>query len=633
MPDQLQLRGGTTTEHNSFTGVAREVTVDTTKKTLVVHDGSQAGGTPLMKESGGNAASTVQIGVGGANKLTINSDGHIDIASNLDCAAGIDVTGAITSTGGVQVTGGSLDINEKIRHLNDLDTFISFPQNDEIGFTTNNSTRLTINSSGRIGIGSTTPTQKVTIVGNNEEDLVILSTGNALNNTFCSVRGDNEAGIRIRGGGSGRGGEIELAGGGRNTEPAVIKFSTTTGNSFTERARFGNDSNLLIGKTTTSFTTDGIRADGTGLITVSRTSSSTVLGTANGGCLALCNPSNTDNNFSNVGFYKSDGLVTSQINGINVSQSSRHGALAFLVHNGSTLAEKVRITKDGRVGVGTVSPSTLMELSGGGNSTLTINTGNNSGDNSQLAFADSADGNVGFINYDHGTNNMQFRVNQAQRMHIDNTGDIGIGSNTINLQGVNRTVVSVNGSDSAALCFNRSDSITGFLFADQNEFRIQAEAAGSNLVKIRNNNGTICQFDDDGMKFNNDTAAANGLDDYEEGTWTPSGTGNAFQVAVGSYTKVGRCVTALFRIRIAASEGANFLQINGLPFDNVAGEQGENIGSISFSTSDLSGNIHAAVSTGTAILFYFGTGTNIRYNSTGVPNSHIRGGVVYYTAA
>ena len=73
MPDQLQLRGGTTTEHNSFTGALREVTVDTTKKTLVVHDGASAGGTPLMKESGGNAASTVGIGVGGVNKITINA--------------------------------------------------------------------------------------------------------------------------------------------------------------------------------------------------------------------------------------------------------------------------------------------------------------------------------------------------------------------------------------------------------------------------------------------------------------------------------------------------------------------------------------------------------------------------------
>ncbi len=77
MPDQLQLRGGTTTEHNSFTGALREVTVDTTKKTVVVHDGSQAGGTPLMRESGSNAASSVQIGSGGVNALTI--DGSQDI--------------------------------------------------------------------------------------------------------------------------------------------------------------------------------------------------------------------------------------------------------------------------------------------------------------------------------------------------------------------------------------------------------------------------------------------------------------------------------------------------------------------------------------------------------------------------
>ena len=73
MPDQLKLRGGTTTEHNSFTGVAREVTVDTTKKTLVVHDGSQAGGTPLMKESGATAASSVQIGTGGVERLKLTS--------------------------------------------------------------------------------------------------------------------------------------------------------------------------------------------------------------------------------------------------------------------------------------------------------------------------------------------------------------------------------------------------------------------------------------------------------------------------------------------------------------------------------------------------------------------------------
>ncbi len=51
MSIQLKLRGGTTTQHSTFTGLAREVTVDTDKNTLVVHDGTTAGGTPLLTSS------------------------------------------------------------------------------------------------------------------------------------------------------------------------------------------------------------------------------------------------------------------------------------------------------------------------------------------------------------------------------------------------------------------------------------------------------------------------------------------------------------------------------------------------------------------------------------------------------
>lgn len=52
MATQVQFRGGTTTEHASFNGAAREVTVDTTKQTLVVQDGSTNGGFPLLRENG-----------------------------------------------------------------------------------------------------------------------------------------------------------------------------------------------------------------------------------------------------------------------------------------------------------------------------------------------------------------------------------------------------------------------------------------------------------------------------------------------------------------------------------------------------------------------------------------------------
>lgn len=53
MSKRVQLRRGTDTEHNTFTGADGEVTVDTTNKTLRVHDGTTAGGTRLATLTGG----------------------------------------------------------------------------------------------------------------------------------------------------------------------------------------------------------------------------------------------------------------------------------------------------------------------------------------------------------------------------------------------------------------------------------------------------------------------------------------------------------------------------------------------------------------------------------------------------
>ena len=58
MAVQLQLRKGTATEHNTFTGALGEVTVDTTNKTLRVHDGSTIGGTRLATLAGGLVPTT-----------------------------------------------------------------------------------------------------------------------------------------------------------------------------------------------------------------------------------------------------------------------------------------------------------------------------------------------------------------------------------------------------------------------------------------------------------------------------------------------------------------------------------------------------------------------------------------------
>lgn len=70
------------------------------------------------------------------------------------------------------------------------------------------------------------------------------------------------------------------------------------------------------------------------------------------------------------------------------------------------------------------------------------------------------------------------------------------------------------------------------------------------------------------------SAGANTLDDYEEGTWTPTLAGSTtagtqtYSVQIGRYVKIGRMVHAIFSITLTAKDGttAGDAQINGAPF-------------------------------------------------------------------
>ena len=52
MSTQVQIRRGNTSQTASFTGSVAELTVDTDKRVVVVHDGTTAGGNPLIKANG-----------------------------------------------------------------------------------------------------------------------------------------------------------------------------------------------------------------------------------------------------------------------------------------------------------------------------------------------------------------------------------------------------------------------------------------------------------------------------------------------------------------------------------------------------------------------------------------------------
>jgi hypothetical protein len=82
------------------------------------------------------------------------------------------------------------------------------------------------------------------------------------------------------------------------------------------------------------------------------------------------------------------------------------------------------------------------------------------------------------------------------------------------------------------------------------------------------------RIDSDGLKFNGDTAAANALDDYEEGTFTPVLTGSTSGTFNGSgkYTKIGDVVNVFMQfVEITTvNKPIGDYTVTGLPFTSRA---------------------------------------------------------------
>ncbi len=170
MPTQLQIRRGSTSDHTSFTGAAGELTVNTTKDTVLVHDGSTAGGFELARADGSNLnAITNDITVTG----TVN-------AQTADISTKVIVNG---TTPRLELFESDVtDLNTRIRVTSGN---LQIQSTDDAGTTTQ--TRVAIdNSDGefalynaagaakklvwdatnlRLGINNATPTQTLDVTG------------------------------------------------------------------------------------------------------------------------------------------------------------------------------------------------------------------------------------------------------------------------------------------------------------------------------------------------------------------------------------------------------------------------------------------------------------------------------------
>ena len=127
MATQVQFRRGTTAEHSSFKGAEGEVTVDTSLKTVVIHDAITNGGFPVLRQDGSNSqferGSTTNCALkfaGDPNTGIISpASDEIALVTGGSSHLTIDANGAATFTGNVQVNGtlsvtGNFDSGENL---------------------------------------------------------------------------------------------------------------------------------------------------------------------------------------------------------------------------------------------------------------------------------------------------------------------------------------------------------------------------------------------------------------------------------------------------------------------------------------------------------------------------------------
>ena len=307
MAKLLKLRRGTTSQHSSFTGAEGEVTVDTDKEVLVVHDGSTAGGHAMAAQDMDNvpagsilgtqlensgvtagqygsssaipivtvdaqglvtAASTTAIDsttiANGSSSVSVANNGAITSNANHDFSAGIDVTGDITTTG-------DIDINSAHPRIDFNDTGAnpdwSIINNDGVlGLydQTNAAYRFQVNTDGHVDVvGNLDVGSGVDVTGN------ITATGNVTmgekltisattpNIEFSDTNNDPDYRIKVDSGGF----TIEDAG--DNSDKLVI-----TSNAIDAKVNLDAEAGVdVTGNITVTGTVDGrdVAADGTKL--------------------------------------------------------------------------------------------------------------------------------------------------------------------------------------------------------------------------------------------------------------------------------------------------------------------------------------------------------------------------------
>jgi len=243
-------------------------------------------------------------------------------------------------------------------------------------------------------------------------------------------------------------------------------------------------------------------------------------------------------------------------------------------------------TLDGILGSGTPAAATVTTIDASGVATATTfePDGDTAADDNAAIGYTAAEGLI--LTGQGSTSDVTIKNDaDATVMSIPTgTSNVGIGttanvaSSKLDLRGRLRIGSGTSAGD-AELIFSNYASVTNAW-----NIAVRPDVGGSNndLKFLRFNSSGAYQgvamqmLVGGGLTFNGDTAAANALDDYEEGTWTPTITAQSGSITTianlsGVYTKIGRSVlySVSFQLTNIGTAGGG-LTISNIPFAATA---------------------------------------------------------------
>ena len=228
-----------------------------------------------------------------------------------------------------------------------------------------------------------------------------------------------------------------------------------------------------------------------------------------------------------------------------------------------------------KIGIGSNSPANKLDIvdsTAGFGVRITNNQ-----DSSQGLQVRTSDNDTGLYILDLQTSTSATGTNYSSQFVVEKAGNVGLGTTSPKALSGQKSL-SINASV-PRIDFKVGDVFKHHILAEAEYMSIGADAdnnQSNSRVIIEADNAVVARFDSDGIKFGADTAAANALDDYEEGTWTPdlrSGTTSLSTQTwaygpTATYTKIGRMVYIHMsgKLSSVAGTGASELRVYGLPF-------------------------------------------------------------------